>query len=173
MDRLVPSLIIGAVILTVFVLMALGWRARRRRQSGLARPVLAPASLGSASVAADGWYVATTLADQPLERVAVHGLGFRARATAAVHLEGLVLGVQGQERILIATESLRGAGRATWAIDRVVERDGLILIGWMLGNTPVDTYLRVPDPAAAAALLAGVQAMTPEPATITAEGIAS
>lgn len=117
--------------------------------------------------------MATTLADQPLERVAVHGLGFRARATAAVHLEGLVLGVQGQERILIATESLRGAGRATWAIDRVVERDGLILIGWMLGDTPVDTYLRVPDPAAAAALLAGVQAMTPEPATITAEGIAS
>lgn len=173
MDRLVPSLIIAAVILTIFALMALGWRARRRRQSGLARPVLAPASLGSASVSVDGWYVATTLADQPLERVAVHGLGFRARARAAVHPEGLVLEVGGQQPILIEPASVRGAGRATWAIDRVVERDGLVLIGWMLGDTPVDTYLRVPDPAAAAALLAAVQAMTPEPATTTAEGTAS
>ena len=173
MDRLLPSLIIGAVILTVFALMALGWRARRRRQSGLARPVLAPASLGSASVSVDGLYVATTLADQPLERVAVHGLGFRASAHAAVHPEGLVIDVQGRQSFLIEPASLRGAGRATWAIDRVVERDGLVLIGWMLGDTPVDTYLRVPDPAAAAALLAAVQAMTPEPATTTAEGIAS
>ncbi len=172
MDRLVPSLIIAAVILTVFALMALGWRSRRRRQSGIARPVLAPASLGAASVGVDGWYVATTLADQPLERVAVHGLGFRASARAAVHPEGLVLDVGGQRPILIEPASLRGAGRATWAIDRVVERDGLVLIGWMLGATPVDTYLRVPDPAAAAALLAAVQAMTPEPAT-TAEGTAS
>ncbi len=173
MDRLLPTLIIGGVILAVFALMLAGWRARRRRQSGLARPMLAPATLGAASLVVDGWYVATTLADQPLERIAVHGLGFRARVSAGVHPEGVVLAVRGQHAILVEPASLRGAGRATWAIDRVVERDGLVLIGWMLGETPVDTYLRLPQPGAAAALVNSVQAITPEPATTTAEGIAS
>lgn len=173
MDRLLPTLIIAAVILGIFVLMIVGWRARTRRQAGLTRPVPAPTTLAPASLVADGWYVATTAADQPLERIAVHGLGFRARATASVHPEGLVLTVRGQEAILIEPAALRGAGRATWAIDRVVERDGLVLVGWMLGETPVDSYLRVPEAADAAALVAALQALTPAPATDPAEGIAS
>lgn len=170
MDRLLPTLIIGAVILGVFGLMLVGWSNRRRRQGAVARPVVAPAVLGAASVLVEGWYVATTLADQPLERVAVHGLGFRAQATAGVHPEGLVLAVRGQDPILIAPSALRGAGRATWAIDRVVEKDGLILIGWMLGDTPVDSYLRVPDTTSAAAFVTALQGLVP---TIPAEGIAS
>ncbi len=173
MDRLLPTLIIALVILGVFALMLHGWASRRRRQSGLARPVPAPEALGSASLVVDGWYVATTVADEPLERIAVHGLGFRARATASVHPEGLVLTVRGQSPMLIEPSALRGAGRATWAIDRVVERDGLVLVGWMLGVSPVDSYLRIPEPADAAALVAALQALTPAPATDPAEGIAS
>ncbi len=173
MDRLLPTLIIVLVIAGVFALMLSGWASRRRRQAGLARPVAAPESLGAASLVVHGWYVATTRADEPLERIAVHGLGFRARATAAVHPEGLVLAVRGQQPLLIEPTALRGAGRATWAIDRVVERDGLVLIGWMLGQSPVDSYLRLPDPADAAALVAAVQARTPAAAIDPAEGIAS
>lgn len=171
MDRLLPTLIIALVILGVFALMVHGWASRRRRQAGIARPVPAPDNLGPASLNVEGWYVATTVADEPLERIAVHGLGFRARATASVHPEGVVLTVRGQPPILIAPATLRGAGRATWTIDRVVERDGLVLIGWMLGDSPVDSYLRLPEPTAAAALVAAVQALTP--ASDTAEGIAS
>lgn len=173
MDRLLPTLIIVAVILAVFGLMVAGWATRRRRQAGIARPVPAPQTLGAASLVVDGWYVATTKANEPLERIAVHGLGFRARATAGVHPEGLVLAVRGQQPIIIAPLSLRGAGRATWTIDRVVERDGLVLIGWMLGETPVDTYLRLPDPTAASDLVTALQALTPASATDPAEGIAS
>lgn len=175
MDRLLPTLIIVAVILGVFVLMLLGWRARTRRQAGVARPEPAPDSLAPASLVVDGWYVATTVADEPLERIAVHGLGFRARAIASVHPEGLVLTVRGQQPILITPGALRGAGRATWVIDRVVERDGLVLIGWMLGADPVDSYLRVPEASDAAALVAALQALSPHPtlATHPAEGISS
>lgn len=177
MDRLVPTLIISAVILGVFVLMLLGWRARKRRQADVARPVPAPASLAPASLVIDGWYVATTVADEPLERIAVHGLGFRARVTASVHPEGLVLAVRGQAPILIEPSAVRGAGRATWAIDRVVERDGLVLIGWMLGASPVDSYVRLPEPAEAAALVTAVQSFVPASLRPTAadspEGFAS
>lgn len=170
MDRLTPTLIIVAFLALVFTLMLLGWRARRRRQADIARPETAPATLGVPTLVLEGWYVATTLADQPLERVAVHGLGFRARATAAVHPEGVVLAVRGQEPILIATDAIRGAGRATWAIDRVVETDGLVLIGWMLGDTPVDSYLRIPDAAGTSALVAALQTLVP---ASSAEGPAS
>lgn len=172
MDRLLPTLIIVLVLLGVFALMLHGWATRRRRQAGIARPVPAPESLGTASLVVDGYYVATTKADEPLERIAVHGLGFRARVTAGVHGEGIVLAVRGQQPIIIAPEALRGADRATWTIDRVVERDGLVLIGWMLGETPVDSYLRLPDPAAAAAFVTAVQSITPDSATDPGKGIA-
>lgn len=170
MDRLTPTLLILAFLALVFSLMLLGWRSRRRRQAGIARPAPVPAALGPASLEVEGWYVATTLADQPLERVAVHGLGFRARATAAVHPEGLVLAARGQDPILIPARELRGAGRATWAIDRVVENDGLVLIGWALGESPVDSYLRIPDAAGASALVGALQSLVPAP---DAEGPAS
>ncbi len=173
MDRLLPTLIIALVILGVFALMLHGWASRRRRQAGLARPVPAPETLGTASLVVDGWYVATTVADQPLERIAVHGLGFRARATVSVHPEGIVLIVRGQHPIVLEPAALRGAGRATWTIDRVVERDGLVLVGWMLGDSPVDSYLRLPDPAEASAFVAAVLALTPASADHPAEGISS
>lgn len=170
MDRLLPTLLIGALILGVFGLMLLGWRNRHRRQGDVPRPSGVPATLGTATLAVEAWYVATTLADQPLERIAVHGLGFRARATAGVHPEGFVLAVRGQRPIFIAPDALRGAGRATWAIDRVVEKDGLVLIGWMLGDTAVDSYLRVPDATAAATLVSALQSLVP---ATPAEGSAS
>lgn len=173
MDRLLPTIIIALVVLAVFALMLHGWGSRRRRQAGLARPTPVPELLGAASLVVNGWYVATTKADEPLERIAVHGLGFRARATVAVHVEGIVLTVRGQNPILIEPASLRGAGRATWAIDRVVERDGLVLVGWMLGDSPVDSYLRLPDPDAATAVVAAVQALTPASTTDPAEGTSS
>lgn len=163
MDRLTPTLLIVGVVAAALALMLLGWRNRRRRQATVTPPTLAPDGLAAAALAVEGWYVATTLADQPLERIAVHGLGFRARATAEVHPEGLVLAVRGQHPILIAPAALRGAGRATWTIDRVVERDGLVLIGWLLGDTAVDSYLRIPEPADAAALVAAVQSLVPAP----------
>lgn len=162
MDRLLPSIIIALIIAGALLLMLHGWRSRRRRQAGVARPLPLPDTLGAATVAVDGWYVATTRADEPLERIAVHGLGFRARVSVSVHPEGVVLAVRGSAPFLIEPSALRGAGRATWAIDRVVERDGLVLIGWMLGDDPVDTYLRLPEPADAAAIVVAVHAFLPD-----------
>ena len=47
----------------------------------------------------EGFYVSTTLDGQPLNRVAVRGLGFRARATIAVADAGVVAGPAGQDRV--------------------------------------------------------------------------
>lgn len=145
MDRTTSTLVIVSVILVLLALMIVGWRRRARRQVDIGAPLPVPATIGEPIIRVPVLYVATTLADAPLERVAVHGLGFRARGEIGVHAEGVVLALAGREPVLIPLDELRGSGRATWTIDRVVETGGLVLLAWRLGATDVDSYLRVTD----------------------------
>jgi hypothetical protein len=156
--ELVPALLLGAAVLLVALGMTLSWRRRQRRGAGLGAPAPAPAALGEVLAAAEVLYVATTHAGEPLERIAVRGLGFRARGSALVHPEGVVLDLDGSEPVILPAAGLE-VGRATWAIDRVVEPDGLILLGWTLGATRVETALRTPDPAAGRALEAAARSI--------------
>jgi len=170
-DRLLPTAMVLVVLAAIVGLMVLGWQRRRRRQSGLENLAEVPDQLSAAQLVVEGWYVATTYANQPLERIAVRGLAFRSRATVAVHPEGIVLDRRGSEPAHIPASDLRSSGRATWAIDRVVERDGLVVMGWMLGSTPVDSYFRLPNPTDAARLVSAVDTLLP--ATDTIEEVAS
>ena len=156
-EQLVPTLVILAVISLAFAGMALGWRRRIRRQSGLGPVAALPADPGTPDVTAEVLYVATTLRDQPLERVAVAGLGHRARATAQVFPGGLSLALAGRDAAWIPAADLDGVDRSTYAIDRGVEPGGLLRISWDLAGTAVDTYLRPPAPADASALLDAIQ----------------
>ncbi|WP_277959236.1 hypothetical protein [Frigoribacterium faeni] len=141
--------IIAALILVgvglLIGLMARSWRARGRRQSDIPAPDRAPDDLSAPVLAVDALYVATSRGGDPLDRVVVHGLGFRGRAIVSVHAEGVRLEIAGEPAVLIRASSLRGVDRATWTIDRVVERDGLVLVGWRLGDVDLDTYLRITD----------------------------
>jgi hypothetical protein len=145
----VSQWIIAALILVgvglLIGLMARSWRARGRRQSDIPAPDRATDDLSDPVVAVDAFYVATSRGGDPLDRVVVHGLGFRGRAIVSVHAEGVRLEIAGEPPVLIRASSLRGVDRATWTIDRVVERDGLVLVGWRLGDADLDTYLRIPD----------------------------
>ena len=143
--------LIGAAVLVLLgLLMAQlvrSWRGRGRRQSAVAAPEAAPDDLGAATAETDGFYVATTRAGEPLERIVVHGLGFRGRAVVSVHPEGMRLEIAGERAVLVRASAIRVVDRATWTIDRVVETDGLVLVGWTLGDLDVDTYLRLGDDA--------------------------
>ncbi len=127
----------------LLVLMVFGWRARKRRQSHLVAPEVAPTDLGRVFATFDAFYVATTMVGEPLNRVAVHGLGFRSRAVVTVSEGGIVLDLRGQDGAFIPLSALRGVTRATWTIDRVVEEGGLVMVSWQLGEQLVDSYLRL------------------------------
>ena len=158
MDRVVPTVIIVAVVAGVMTLMWRSWRARTRRDAGL--PAGHPLPTGSAAelAAAAVLYVATTPRDRPLERLGIRGLAFRARAGLTVTETGVYLAVPGEEAVFIPAEAIELLTPATLAIDRVVETDGLLRLGWRLHSADgsadgpaasdelsVDSYFRIPE----------------------------
>jgi hypothetical protein len=151
MDKVFPTVVVIVLIALVLVGMYFGWRARQKRQAYLVRTLPVPADIGTELFASELLYVATTIANEPLNRVAVSGLGYRARASIVVATGGIVLDLAGEPEAFIPAKAILGVGRANWTIDRVVETGGLVVVSWMLGETLVDSYLRLvelPDPSA-------------------------
>jgi hypothetical protein len=154
-----------AVAITVLVLVAalagmgVSWRRRGRGQRGLGLPV-APAEPGAELVVVDGLHLATTFAGRPLDRVAAHGLGFRARARITVTDSGVRIDRDGAEPIVLPASSVTGAGTATWTLDRSVESGGLTVLAWRLdsdgGPVPVESSFRI-DPLPRDRLIAAVE----------------
>jgi hypothetical protein len=139
---------IGVAVLLLAVLVYAWWR-RSRRDAGLSAPFGdAPADAEELAHFA-GFYVATTVHDDPLERLAIKGLGFRSRAEAVVTDRGVALALAGGPRLFLAADRLASVAQSTVAIDRVVERDGLLRLDWRIDDTTVvDTYLRLQDASA-------------------------
>jgi hypothetical protein len=141
-DKPVSVALIIALLVFLFAAMALSWWARKKRQSGYAQLAEAPDDLGETLGAFDGLYLATTPAGEPLNRLVVQGLGFRARTTLQITEVGIVfIG----DRYL-PRASVTGIGRASYTIDRGVEPNGLSVVSWMLGDEAVDSYFRLDDP---------------------------
>lgn len=143
----------------VGLLMVLGWRALRRRQGDVVGLAPVPSDPGATLLTEDLLYVATTRADQPLQRIAVKGLGFRARAVFTVSTEGIRLDLAGAQPGFIPVTALRGVGRATWTIDRAISKDGLVFVRWLNGQATLDSYLRSADPAA---LVEAIETLIPQ-----------
>lgn len=160
MDRVIPTVVVGLVIVLSFIGMYWGWRARQKRQAALPRTASVPDALGAELLTLDLHYVATTIAGEPLNRVAVSGLGFRARATVTVAYSGIVLGLAGEPDAFIPAKDILAVERATWTVDRVVERGGLVCITWLLGDVRVDSYFRVVDPPDPTNFIEAVQSIT-------------
>ena len=144
------AVIVLATLALVAVLVWAWWR-RTRRDSGLEPPVgEAPAGATTLSTH-EALYVATTRHGDPLERLAIRGLGFRSRADLTVTSAGVALDLTGQPRFFLPTERIVEVAQATVAIDRVVERDGLVRISWRVdADTVVDSYIRPQDASARA-----------------------
>jgi hypothetical protein len=174
-DRLVPAAIVLGLLALLLLGMWLAWRARSQRDSGLTAGEPLPAAGVSPLVTTAVLYVATTRHNEPLERLAIRGLAFRARAELTVATEGVVLSVPGQEPIFFPAHSIRSSRPATWTIDRVVESDGLIAMTWRSGETDADSYVRVIDPTQHAPVLdalaslssTGTDSSAPAPSTST------
>lgn len=145
MDRLWPTLVIVAIVILVFWGMWWGWRQRSRRDAALVPPHALPEPLGKPLLGLDARYVATTHCGRPMDRVVVAGLAYPGNARVDVFPAGASLAIPGEPLVFLPAGSIEGAGAATWAIDRAVERGGLVCVTWRVREDadPVDTYLRL------------------------------
>ncbi|MFS0715092.1 hypothetical protein ABC195_14555 [Microbacterium sp. 2P01SA-2] len=161
MSREGALLVMVAVALLLLALGVWAWRRRTRRDSGLTVPVGELPAGAVQTAAISGLYVATTRHDEPLERLAIRGLGFRSRVDVIVAAGdaggGVALDLTGQPRLFIPAERIVSVDQATVAIDRVVEKQGLTRLSWLIDDeTIVDSYFR-PQTASARALADAIQ----------------
>lgn len=134
---------VGLISLVMFGLMGLfafiAWRRRMRAQEQL---LPAPVSITGDTNGAKGFYVATTFAGRPLDRVLAHGLAHRGIAFVNSTAQGVAISRTGEKSFFIPTADLIGTSTTSAVIDRAVEKDGLISIRWRLGQQEVETHFR-------------------------------
>lgn len=138
MSRLAFTLIWIALASGLLLFMALAWRARTRRDAGLAvqgTALVGPAIEKFAQVA----YVSTTPAGKPFERVAVPGLSFKGSADVTVQTDGVAIEVVGEPRIALSAAQITGVGAAGGRVGKVVERDGLAILSWNATDAGAET----------------------------------
>lgn len=159
MEKVLPGLAMLAVVAVVFVLIWTGWRNRLRRQSDIGQLPPVPAGLGEPLASADGQYVASTTSGDWLDRIAVHGLGIRTNAELSVHPEGVLLDRAGAGPLFIPAASLSGVRQDSGMAGKFVEKDGLLILSWMLGTHALDTGFRTRRAADKPAILQQLQEM--------------
>jgi len=173
MNREGALLVMIAVAVGLLALGAFAWRRRSRRDAGITAPFGDLPDAAAVQTVSTGFYVATTRHGEPLERLAIRGLGFRSRVDVTVTDRGVALDLVGQPRMFVATERIASVGLATTAIDRVVEPGGLVRLAWRARRTDgttetVDSYLR-PQDESAQVLAAAITAILPPSAPSAAD----
>ena len=141
MRDLAVVITIGVAVL-VLLAMVFAWRRRLRRDAGLSAPLGVPEHAEILS-RHPVLYVSTTRHDEPLERLAIRPLAYRARGELAVTDRGAALCLDGAPTVFLPSDRIASVDRATVTIDRVVEPGGLVRLAWSAdADTIVDSYVR-------------------------------
>ncbi|WP_378146522.1 hypothetical protein ACFJGV_02290 [Cnuibacter sp. UC19_7] len=166
MSRLLPAALVALLAIVLLAAMLWAWRARKRRQSAFAVTTSAPQSRGAVRESVSVLYVATTRAGDPLDRLTIPGLAFRARAVVTVYDTGVSIHPDGERETFIAKDALRSVGTSTWVIDRVVEPGGLVRLDWTISSTDgpadVESYLRATEDGVGPRLLDSLGTLAPQ-----------
>ena len=147
MEKNVMALITLLVFGAMIALATRAWRKRiSQQEASFDAPLEALDFFGELRIQAKGFYVATTFASNHLERIAAYGLGVRGFAQIFVFSEGILIIRKGERPLAIGKHSLLSVSINQVAIDKTVEKGGLISIDWTQGSTHLSTHLRIVDP---------------------------
>lgn len=152
------------IILAVSLLLWWGWRGRRRRQAHLPAPDTIPDELIDAEplAAGEGMVIGTVKASDYLDRIAVHGLGIRTDGRIEVHDQGVAVFRAGAPNFMISGDQLLHARTDRGVVGKFVERDGALIVGWVLGGETVETAFRARHGDAHEQLLSHLKTLTEE-----------
>lgn len=127
------------LLISVFVWAGVAWKKKSKAQG---TEIAAPVFIEFDNQGSSGFYVATTFAGRPLDRVSAHGLGFAGKANVDVSGEGVAISRIGEKSFMIAKKSLIDLSRTSGVIDKVVEKDGLLSLRWNLGTNALESHFR-------------------------------
>ncbi|WP_207767492.1 PH-like domain-containing protein [Arthrobacter glacialis] len=160
-ERILPGVLTLLIVAVAFALMWWGWRNKLKRQGSVGELPAVPADLGAALISVPGQYVVTTTAGDWLDRLAVHGLGIRTPAVVHVYSTAVVVERKGAQDLFIAAGELTEVGTKAGMAGKFVERDGLVVMSWLLAGTEVDTGFRTAEAGAKRPLLDALTALLP------------
>lgn len=159
-DHVVGALVTTAVIVGLWAAMRRGWRGRLRRQAAFAAPLPVDAA-GEASTSitgpTTGTYLGTTLAGKWLERVVAHGLGTRSAAALTVTATGVRLDRVAAPSFAVLAPDVLDVRTDRAHAGRLSAEDAVVVLGWRLGGTVVETGFRPEDPADAQHIVAALR----------------
>lgn len=137
---------IGFLMLSLVAVVALLiWMSVRRRRTKQEAQLTAPLA-ATTEGEYESFYVATVFDSAPLDRVWAHGLAMRGKAKLAVDRAGVSVNRTGERGFLIPTQAILSLDSASATIDKGVEKNGLLVIRWSLGDTNVASHFRFTSP---------------------------
>ena len=144
MTKNLMAVLAVALVLLLAGLAWQGWRSRKARQEAtFESPTEALEFFGEELARATGFYVATSFANDFLERINAYGLGARGAAEIIVFTEGLLVIRQGERPLAIDKAQMSKVMTTQYVIDKAVEAEGIISIAWVQINSQLATHLRV------------------------------
>lgn len=159
--RVALVVIMLAIIAAVLWFMRRGWRARQGRQADIPHPHPIPADFSAQTDSIGGLYLGTATAGDWLDRIAVHGLGVRARAHSQVSSQGVAFTREGASSFFIPARDVLGVRTDRGVAGTVRAKDSVVVLTWQLGEHQVETGFRADDGTEHRTLLDGLMAVVP------------
>ena len=156
-------MLVGLVLVAILAAlwgMRRGWRRRADRQVDLSAPAPAPSALTSVDLGpVPGVYLGSTFHGDWLDRIVVHEMGVRSRASCEVGYEGILLRREGARDLFVPAENLFSVGTARGIAGKAYERGGVLVVTWDLGDKVLDTGFRADAAEDQESLLAVLQGL--------------
>jgi predicted transporter len=161
MQKFIVAVILGILFIFFVITAVRAWKDRATKQEAdFSQPPMALTDAGSQLLKVKAFYVATTYADNHLERIRAYGLGIRGLAHVLVFEGGVQLIRKGERPLAISKQSIELISTTQVTIDRVTESKGILTIDWVQDKTKFSTHLRVVDQNDRVKLIAALESIS-------------
>jgi hypothetical protein len=139
-----------ALTVTVLIVIALallgmrrGWKNKAKRQEAIPAPASIPATAADELAGrVEGTYLASTTADQWLDRIVVHSFGVPSKAVVTVRKDGIAFERDGEPDFFIAKAAVSAVRLDRGIAGEVYEAGSVLIVTWRLGDVALDTGFR-------------------------------
>lgn len=160
MSKNIMAIVSAALFILLVAVAIRAWKSRvANQEASFEAPLEALEYFGASVAAAKCFYVATTFAENVLERIAAYGLGARGLAQVLVFSEGVLIVRNGEKPLAIDKAAINSVTLGQVAIDKAVESGGLVQINWTQSGVALATHLRIVDPSVRKQVLTAVSSV--------------